>query len=72
MDGPARLRPRIAEEADLGDVAAVRGVFARLRSRRVVGKCVVRAAGGGGEAAGPEAAEGTGGAAVGEPAGRTA
>ncbi len=44
VDGPARLRPTIAEAAALGDEAAVRGLFARLRSRRVVGKCVVRAA----------------------------
>ncbi len=43
VDGPARLRPRIADEAALGDEAAVRALFARLRSRRVVGKCVIRA-----------------------------
>ncbi len=44
VDGPARVRPRIAEEAALGDEAAVRAVFARIRSRRVVGKCVLSAA----------------------------
>jgi hypothetical protein len=41
VDGPGRLRPRITEEAAVGDEAAVRTVFARLRSRRVVGKCII-------------------------------